>query len=77
MSTIRLIIALSRGAFDVARGLANEQMAEIEEWSVPEPKRGEGRREITLENYRMIRDDIIRHMENRFNLCIARQAVKP
>ena len=72
-----MIIALSDSAFGIARTLAGEQIADIEQWSVPEPKKGEGQRDITLDNYRMIRDDIIRHMENRFNLCIAGSPVKP
>ena len=64
-----LIIALAPEAREAARMLAGGTQAGVEYWDTPAPPAmGEGNREQTLEGYRRLRDDIARHIMNRFNL---------
>ena len=66
-----LILALSEPAYELAREIAREQAADIEYWSTSEPPRfAEESRETTLSAMRQIRDELKRHLENRFDLAL-------
>lgn len=61
-----LIIALSEETFDFAKHLAKELAVDVEFWSLPRPPSNEGSREIILENYRLLREEVDKHILNRF-----------
>ncbi len=66
-----LVIALSRPAVAKAREIGKRSGAPVEYWDVPEPPSlmgFGGSRDQILEAYRAIRDDIARHIRNRFDL---------
>lgn len=67
-----LVIALSRPALERAREIGRRSGAPVEYWDVPEPPSLAGfggSREQLLNAYRAIRDDIARHIRNRFDLA--------
>ena len=63
-----LIVALSRPAWDKARTVANG--AAVEYWDLPDPPSlsGNENRDQIVEAYRRLRDDITRHIRNRFGI---------
>lgn len=63
-----LIIALSRPAWTYARAMA--QGAAVEYWDLPDPPAltGHENRDQIIESYRRLRDDIARHIRNRFGI---------
>ncbi len=63
-----LIVALSRPAWDKARTVANG--AAVEYWDLPDPPSlsGSENRDQIVEAYRRLRDDITRHIRNRFGI---------
>lgn len=65
-----LIIALSAPAWDLARTIASDNGAAVEYWDTPAPPEmgASANRDQMIEAYRRIRDDIARHITNRFNL---------
>lgn len=66
-----LVIALSRPALERAREIGKSCHAPVEYWDVPEPPSLAGfggSREQLLGAYRAIRDDIARHVRNRFDI---------
>lgn len=69
-----LVIVLSRRALARGREIARASGAPLESWDVPEPPDlagfGGSRMQI-LEAYRAIRDDIARHVGNRFNRSLS------
>lgn len=68
-----LIVALSQPAWDLARAIAQGTPAIVEYWDTPAPpdSGGSANRNQIMEAYRRIRDDIARHIANRFNLPMA------
>lgn len=66
-----LIAALSKPAYALARDIAAQQSVSVEYWDTPEPPplSGERPREMILEDYRRLRDDLIRHIGNRFGIA--------
>lgn len=75
-----LIVALSRASLARAREIAKSCGATVEYWDVADPPSlasFSGSREQILDAYRAIRDDILRHIRNRFAiekpLCAAKK----
>lgn len=71
-----LVIALSRPALERAREIGKSCHAPVEYWDVPEPPSLAGfggSREQLLGAYRAIRDDIARHIRNRFDVSASLQ----
>lgn len=67
-----LIVALSRPAWDKAREIAATSGTAFEYWDLPDPPplSGNENRDQIVDAYRRLRDDIARHIANRFNLAI-------
>lgn len=65
-----LIIALSQPAWDLARNIAQTEGGIVEYWDTPAPPEmtGSASRDQIVESYRRIRDDIARHIRNRFGI---------
>lgn len=59
------IIALSKPAYEYAKEWVNGYAIDLEYWSIPEPIYTNNRNE-TLDNFRHIRDEIIKHIETDF-----------
>jgi protein-tyrosine-phosphatase len=68
-----LIVALSQPAWDLARTIAKGTRAIVEYWDTPAPPdmSDNANREQMMDAYRRIRDDIARHIANRFNLSVS------
>jgi protein-tyrosine-phosphatase len=68
-----LIVALSQPAWELARDIAKDHPATVEYWDTPAPPElgASANRDQIIESYRRIRDDIARHITNRFNLPTA------
>lgn len=71
-----LIVALSRTALETARAIGAAHGVPVEYWDVaepPAPGRFGGSRAQLLDAYRAIRDEIARHIRNRFDLDLYRK----
>lgn len=65
-----LIVALSRPAWDKAREIAGASGTAFEYWDLPDPPplTGNENRDQIVDAYRRLRDDIARHIRNRFGI---------
>jgi protein-tyrosine-phosphatase len=63
-----LFIALSENAFDFLRDKKknNELVGNIEYWDIGSPPDENQRRELIMDGYRFLHDDIKQHIKNRF-----------
>ncbi len=65
-----LIVALSRPAWESARDIAAKAGGMVEYWDLPDPPplTGNESRDQIIDAYRRLRDDIARHIRNRFGI---------
>ncbi len=61
-----LIVTLSPPAHHKALELTRTLAADVEYWPTPDPTAIEGSREQKLEAYRAVRDELLRHIRQRF-----------
>ena len=61
-----LIVTLSPPAHHKALELTRTLAADVEYWPTPDPTAVEGSREQKLEAYRAVRDELMRHIRERF-----------
>ena len=61
-----LIVTLSPPAHHKALELTRTLAADVEYWPTPDPTAIEGSREQKLEAYRAVRDELMRHIRERF-----------
>jgi len=61
-----LIVTLSPPAHHKALELTRTLAADVEYWPTPDPTAIEGSREQRLEAYRAVRDELMRHIRERF-----------
>ena len=61
-----LIVTLSPPAHHKALELTRTLAADVEYWPTPDPTAVEGSREQRLEAYRAVRDELMRHIRERF-----------
>lgn len=63
-----LIITLAPEAHHKALDLTRTLAAEVEYWPTPDPTVTEGSREQRLDSYRDVRDQLMRHIKERFGI---------
>lgn len=66
-----LVISLTPESQERAIELARGRAADIEYWPTPDPTDVEGSREVRLAAYREVRDELARHIAERFGTPIA------
>lgn len=74
-----LMIALSRNAWSLAQELARNGTAHAEYWDTAEPPDtgGSAGRDQIIEGYRRVRDEIVRHIANRFGPSLRDNPPRP
>lgn len=60
------VVALSKPAYEYAKKWVNDYAIDLEYWSIPEPIYTNNRNE-TLDNFRHIRDEIIKKIQSDFS----------
>jgi protein-tyrosine-phosphatase len=66
-----LIVTLSPGAHHKAVGLGHRVPAAVEYWPTPDATAAEGNREQRLDAYRVVRDQLMKQMRERFGATTA------
>jgi protein-tyrosine-phosphatase len=69
-SSFDLVISLTAESQNRASELARRRAADIEFWPTADPTLVEGSREVRLAAYRQVRDELARHIAERFGAAI-------
>jgi protein-tyrosine-phosphatase len=67
-SAFDLLVTLSPEAHTRAQEMSRTMAIAVEHWSIDDPSKSAGSREQILDGYRVVRDDLVRRIINRFEI---------